>query len=74
MNNLAEIIVIAAWLIVPVSIWAIVFFFARIVTWWRIRRDLGDMPSLEEIQKLYEQNNSIISYQVRSPTDKNLRS
>lgn len=60
MNNLEQIIVIAAWMAVPVSIWVIVFFLARIFVQWQIRRNLGDMPSADEIHKMYEQNNKII--------------
>ena len=60
MNNLQTIIVIAAVLAVVVSIWAVYYFLARIITFYRIRRDLGDMPSAEELHAWYEQNNSII--------------
>jgi hypothetical protein len=60
MNNLQQIIVIAACLAIPVSIWAIVYFVARIAVQWQIRHDLGDMPSADEIHKMYEQNNKII--------------
>lgn len=60
MNNLQTIIVIAAALAIPVSIWVIVYFSAHIITHNKIRRDLGDMPSAEELHAWYEQNNSII--------------
>ena len=74
MNNLQSIIVIAAVLSLPVSVWAIVYFSARIITKNRIRRDLGDMPSEEELHAWYEQNNLIITYGQPSPTRKRLRS
>ena len=67
MNNLQSIIVIAAWLSVPVSIWAVLYFLARIITQYKIRRDLGDMPTREELRDWYAKNNSIIQY---SPIDK----
>ena len=70
MNDLQTIIVIAAVLSVPVSIWAIVYFSARIITKNKIRRDLGDMPSAEELTTWYEQNNMIITYGKHSPTRK----
>ena len=60
MNNLSTIIIIAAWLSVPLSIWGIAYFLGRIITNNRIRRDVGDMPSAEELHAWYEQNNSII--------------
>lgn len=70
MNNLQTIIVIGAALSVPVSIWAIVYFSARIITKNKIRHDIGDMPSAEELTKWYEQNNLIITYGQHSPTRK----
>ena len=70
MNDLQTIIVIGAVLSVPVSIWAIVYFSARIITKNKIRRDLGDMPSAEELSQWYAENNSIIRYDDRSPTRK----
>ena len=70
MDNLQTIIVIGAVLSVPVSIWAIVYFSARIIIKNKIRRDLGDMPSAEELTKWYEQNNLIITYGKHSPTRK----
>jgi hypothetical protein len=69
MNNLVQIIVIAAWLVVPVSIWAIVYFVACIIVQGQIRRNLGDMPSAEEIEKLYQRNNVIITREMGSPTE-----
>jgi len=74
MNNLQTIIVIAAVLSVPVSIWGIFYFLARIITDQRIKRDLGNMPSQEDLHAWYEQNNFIIQYKQHSPTEKNLRS
>ena len=74
MNNLQIIIIIAATLSIPVSIWAVVYFSARIITDQRIKRDLGNMPSQAELTEWYEQNNAIITYDQRSPTEKNLRS
>ena len=65
MDNLKIIIIIAAWLSVPLSIWGIFYFLARIITQNKIRRDLGDMPTREELSDWYAQNNSIIQY---SPT------
>jgi hypothetical protein len=70
MHNLSQIIVIAAWLTIPVSLWGIGYCVARIAAQWHIRHNLGDMPSADEIQKLYEQNNAIITYQKHSPTVK----
>ena len=72
MNNLQTIIVIAAVLSLPVSIWAIVYFSARIITQNRIRRDLGDMPSPDQLTEWYEQNNFIITGK-HSPTRKHKR-
>ena len=74
MNNLQQIIVIAAWLSVPLSIWGIIYFVGRMVTHFHINKNLGDMPSAEEIHQLYEKNNAIIQYKQHSPTEKNLRS
>lgn len=71
MNNLQQIIVIAAWLVVPLSIWGIVFFLVRIIVQCQIRRVLGDMPDADEIRELYEKNNAIIEYRDYSPIDKN---
>ena len=65
-----NIIIIAAWLAVPLSIWLIVYFGSRIITHHHIRKHLGDMPSAEEIQKLYEQNNDIIQHADHFPTVK----
>jgi hypothetical protein len=57
MNNLAQIIVIAAWIAVPVSIWIIVYFSIRIFTSWHIKKHLGDMPSADEIHEMYAEIN-----------------
>ena len=73
MNNLQQIIVIGACLTIPVSIWGILYNVARIVGCWHIRHELGEMPTREEIQKLYEQNNEIVRYGRHSPTDENSR-
>lgn len=78
MNNLVQIILIVAWLAVPVSIWGIVYFVGRIYLKWRIKKECGDMPSIEEIRALYEHNNAVIQYRDEywkayfdhSPTDK----
>jgi len=89
MNNLQSIIVIAAWIAVPVSLWVIVYFAIRIYVQKRIRAELGDMPSAEEISALYasinQQNKSggvldsrtyyeKLSQEKDSPTDQILRS
>jgi hypothetical protein len=66
MNNLIATI---AWLCIPVSIWAIIYFTARIVTHSRIRKELGDMPSADEIHAMYERNNAIIEYREHSPIE-----
>jgi hypothetical protein len=63
-----NIFIIAAWLAIPLSIWLIVYFGSRIITRYNIRKHLGDMPSAEEIQKHYQQNNDIIQYKQHSPT------
>ena len=68
MNNLQSIITIAAALSIPVSIWAVIYFGSKIILQKRIRRDLGDMPSAEQLHAWYEQNNSIITYGQHSPT------
>jgi hypothetical protein len=74
MNNLQTIIVIAAVLAVPVSIWAIIYFSARIITQHRITRDLGNMPSQEELRAWYEQNNSVLpAYLNHLPTREHKR-
>lgn len=57
MNNLEQIIVIAAWISIPVSIWVIVYFAIRIYIHKRIRDELGDMPSADEISELYARIN-----------------
>ena len=67
MNNLSIIIVICAGLSIPASIWAIVYFLARIIIHRRIRSELGDMPTREEIAKLYEQNNVTIIWRDTPP-------
>ena len=73
MINLTQIIVIAAVLSVPVSIWAIVYFSARIITDQRIKRDLGNMPSQEELRAWYEENNSVLpAYINHLPTRKKI--
>ena len=74
MNNLQLIIVIAASMSIPVSIWGIFYFVGRMVTHYRITRDLGNMPSADEISEHYQANNAIIQYGEYSPTDKKLRS
>jgi hypothetical protein len=71
MIDLNLIIVVAAWLAVVVSIWFIVYFSARIITHYWVRRELGDMPSAEEISRFYKINNAMIDH---SPIDENLRS
>ena len=68
MNNLQIIIVIAASLSIPVSIWAIVYYVGRMVMHYKITRDLGDMPTREEVSAMYDQNNAVIMY---SPTARN---
>jgi hypothetical protein len=68
MDNLQTIIVIAAVLVIVISLWAIFYFGSRIITRARIRRDLGDMPSAEELSEWYRQNNDIIRYREHSPT------
>ena len=70
MNDLQTIIVIAAALSVPVSIWGIVYFAGRIITQYRVNRDLGNMPSQEELRAWYEQNNLMITYGKHSPIRK----
>lgn len=67
MNNLQIIIVILAGLSIPVSTWGIIYFLARIIIHHRIRSQLGDMPTREEISKLYEHNNAIIQYRNTPP-------
>lgn len=67
MNNLHLIIAIAAGLSIPVSIWGISYFLGRIITRYRIRSSLGDMPSAEEIRQHYQQNNAIIEYRDTPP-------
>ena len=60
MDNLQTIIVIGAALSIPVSIWAVIYFGSKIILQHRIKRDLGNMPSQEELRAWYAQNNSII--------------
>lgn len=67
MNNLHLIIAIAAGLSIPVSIWGIVYFLGRIIVHHRIRSQLGDMPSADEIHQHYERNNAIIQYKRTPP-------
>ena len=68
MDNLQTIIVIGAALSIPVSIWAGIYFGSKIFFQHRIKRDLGNMPSQEELSQWYAQNNSIIQYREHSPT------
>jgi len=68
MNNLQIIITIAATLSIPVSIWVVIYFGSKIILQHRIKRDLGNMPSQEELSQWYAQNNSIIQYREHSPT------
>lgn len=53
MNNLETILTIVSCMVIVVSIWMIMFFGFRIVEHFIIRRELGDMPSAEEIERLY---------------------
>ena len=60
--NVIEIINIVGALVIVVALWGIAYFLTRIFTHYYIRKHLGDMPTREEIQELYEQNNAIIEY------------
>jgi len=53
MNNLVQIVIVAAWLSLPVSLWVVVYFAVRIYLRYRIWRDLDDMPSAERIAAHY---------------------
>lgn len=62
MTDLNLIIVVVAWLAVVVSIWFIVYFVGRLILHYWVRRELGDMPSSEEISELYKINNAMIEH------------
>ncbi len=49
-------------IVIAVSLWGLVYFSIKIAVSFWIRRELGDMPSVEEISALYESNNRIIEY------------
>lgn len=71
MNNLSPIlseliITLYAFPCLVICIWGILYFGFMIYLRLRIRRELGDMPSREEISKLYEQ----INEQIRDPFHK----
>lgn len=72
MDKLLAIINFAGWLIAPLALWGLIYIWGRIAVHFYIRSKLGDMPSAEEISKLYEENNAIIEYRKHSPIDKNL--
>ncbi len=59
---MASLFVILSVLAIPVSIWMIVYFGSKIILDAKIKRDLGNMPTREELHTWYEQNNSIVTY------------
>ena len=68
MNNLSPIvselvITLCAFPLLVICIWAILYFSFMIYLRLRIRRELGDMPSGDEVHKLYEP----INQQMRNP-------
>jgi hypothetical protein len=71
MFNLELILTIVSVIVIAISIWGIVYLAGKFITHFWIRSQLGDMPSAEEISKLYEENNAIIEYRKHSPIDKN---
>jgi hypothetical protein len=71
MNNLSPIlseliITIYAFPLLVVCIWALLYFSFMIYLRLRIRRELGDMPSHDEVSELYER----INEQIRNPFGK----
>jgi hypothetical protein len=63
MNNLPQVItVIASVVVIAISSWALIYFSIRFYLRYQIRSQLGDMPSAEEIAKLYDRNNAIVEY------------
>jgi hypothetical protein len=72
MFNLASILVVVSVIVIGISTWGIMYLAGKFITHYYIKKHLGDMPSAEEISKLYEENNAIIEYRRHSPTDKNL--
>ena len=68
MNNLNPIlselvITLCAFPLLVICIWAILYFSFMIYLRLRIRRDLGDMPSGQEVHELYEE----INEKIRNP-------
>jgi len=57
MFNLVDILVAVSVLTIIISIWGIYYFVGKFITWLFDRKNLGDMPSAEEIHKLYERLN-----------------
>lgn len=62
MFSLELILTIVSVIVIAVSTWGILYLAGRFITHFWIRSKLGDMPSAEEISKLYEENNRIITY------------
>lgn len=60
------VIMLCAFPLLVICIWAIMYFGLMIYLRLRIRHELGDMPSREEVSKLYEQ----INEQIRNPLQK----
>jgi len=57
MFNLVDILVAVSVLTIIISIWGIYYFVGKFIIWLFVRKNLGDMPSVEEIHELYERLN-----------------
>lgn len=62
------VVTILAVAIIAISGWAVIYFAAKIARHFYIKRNLGDMPSLDEIRELYRRNNEQIEHPNLSPT------
>lgn len=58
MFSLESILVLLSVVVIGISTWGFIYFAGRIYTAWKIRRDLGDMPSADEIAEHYKQINA----------------
>lgn len=64
------VITILAVTIIAISGWAIIYFVGKIIRDRYIKRNLGDMPGLDEIRELYRRNNEQIEHPNLSPSCK----
>jgi hypothetical protein len=55
---LANLVVIAAAVVIPIAAWIIIYCAIRILVQANIRSELGDMPSPDELTSRYERMNA----------------